>query len=304
MGLSSLMHAAELVDLSAILALHGPTLLYRRELIPQVALQEYWTTSRARFDAWHAWINECQRQLEPGAQVLGSESAWEASRFAIVEEVLLSEPLTRVYAALGAALDAQRDDEEVAPITHTVYLSHLEVRSRVLRLVLESRELAIEQAVKLNKLRATVERWCDALLGHLAAGQSGLGKSDAIGRYAFDPARANAFAEDVHQLSPGVARDTAGWLTSAAMRDSLLRRSQPSPAFPAENRAVGDAVLLCLRPDLFDSVGRCKSLWLHRLERGSEQADRVLTGLAQADISGEGILGGYEAVRSGLFGRW
>ena len=88
------------------------------------------------------------------------------------------------------------------------------------------------------------------------------------------------------------------------MRDALVRRSHPRAAFPDANRAVADAVLLSLRPDLFDAVGRCKSLWLHRLEKGSEQADQVLHGLAQADITNSPLLGGYEAIRATNFGRW
>jgi hypothetical protein len=294
---STIMHAAELLDLASILALHGPSLLYRRELIPPVALQEYWTASRSRFDAWHEWIANHREATaaEPLASLFGSG----VPQSGIVEEVLLSEPLTRVYAALGAALDEQRHDEEISPVTHSVYLSHLETRSRVLRLMLDSRRLTLDQAVQLNKLRATAERWCDALLGQL-----GSEHLEAAHRYGFDPPRVTAFAEDVRQLPAGAARETAAWLTSVAMRDSLLRRSHGRPVFPAANRLVADAVLLSLRPDLFDSVGRCKSLWLHRLEKGAEQADRVLDSLAQADISGASILWGYEAVRGAPFGRW
>ncbi len=291
------MHAAELVDLAAILALHGPSLLYRRELIPQEAMQAYWLANRTRFDAWHQAISDYQHLADTHA--IDAMQAWWKTSASIVEEVLLSEPLTRVYAALGSGLDNERAAEEISPVTHSVYLTHLEARARILRLMLDSRLASLDHAVRLNKLRSTTERWCDALLGHLASQQP-----NSVHRYAFDPPRAAAFAEDTQQIPAGMARETAGWLTSAAMRDALMRRSNPSPAFPDANRAVADAVLMSLRPDMFDSVGRCKSLWLHRLERGAEQTDRVLHSLAQADITNAGILGGYEAIRAGSFGRW
>ena len=166
-------------------------------------------------------------------------------------------------------------------------------------MMIYGRGASIDVAVNLNRLRSAIERWCDALLGYFP-----LERYRAWERYAVEPQRAKAFAVDSRQLPVGVMRDTAGWLTAAAMRDTLARRIDAATASPSCNRAVADAVLTVLRPDMFDSVGTLKSLWLHRLQWGAEQADRVLDELAAADITTGPTLGGYEAIRDVTFGRW
>lgn len=291
------MHAAQLADLAATLALHGPALLFGREMISEEALQSYWIASRSRFDSWNERLGDyrlCEASRDPAEL-----RQWWELHHPMMEEVLLSEPLTRVYAALGASLDDGREAKELSPITHSVFMTHLEARNRVLQLMIYGRGSSIDVAVNLNRLRSAIERWCDALLGYFP-----LDHQRAWERYAVDAPRARAFAADVRQLPTGTARDAAGWLTAAAMRDALLRRSNATVASPSGNRAVADAVLTCLRPDMFDSVGTLKSLWLHRLQRGAEQADRVLSELAGADITTGPTLGGYEVIRDVTFGRW
>lgn len=291
------MHAAQLADLAAILALHGPTLLFGREMISEESLQAYWIASRSRFDRWNERLAEYRSCEAKGDSA--ELRQWWTRHHALLEEILLSEPLTRVYAALGATLDGGRETKETSPITHSVFMTHLEARNRVLQLMIYGRGATLDVAVNLNRLRSAIERWCDGLLGYFP-----LDCQREWERYAIDPSRARAFAVDARQLPNGVVRDTAGWLTAAAMRDTLLRRSDPAAASPKGNRAVADAVLTCLRPDMFDSVGTLKSLWLHRLQAGAEQADRVLDELAAADITAAPTLGGYEAIHDGAFGRW
>jgi hypothetical protein len=291
------MHAIQLVDLAAVLAFHGPALLFRRELVSEEAMQAYWLASRARFDQWHRLLAD-YRHFEEHHEA-DNLSLWWQNNEPMIDEVLLSEPLVRVYAAISAHLDGIRNGQEISPITHAVYLSHLEVRNRVLQLLLTSRVIPLVAAVRINSLRTLIERWSDALLGHLHADSA---KENDF--YSVDVNRMRAFSEDARLLPTGTARATAGWLLCAAMRDSLLRRANSKHLCANENRAVADAVLLCLRPDLFDSVGMMKSLWLHRLERGAEQTDRVLDQLALADITAGDILGGYETIRESSFGRW
>lgn len=306
------MHAVQLADLAAILALHGPSLLFRRELISEEALQAYWNASRSRSESWKRRLGEYQQRERGGGST--ELQAWWKEHDALLEEILLSEPLTRIYAALAASLDCNRDDEPISPITHSVFLHHLEARNRVLQLMIYGRGSSVEAAVRLNRLRTAVERWCDALLGRLGSNpepshplpQNSQQQEPAQPwqRYAIDPARARGFADEARQLPEGTARDTAGWLLTAAMRETLSRRSQSQAASPEANQQVSDAVLMCLRPDLFDSVGVLKSLWLHRLQRGAEQADRVLGELAGSDINAGPTLSGYEVVRDITFGRW
>lgn len=291
------MHAAQLVDLAAVLALHGPSLLYQQNLVSEEVMQTYWIANRARFDQWHRCLG-VHREYEAANNHQAMVRWWEENP-GIADEILLSEPLTRVFAAIGMALDLACEIEEISPITQSVYVSHLEARKRVLEIIVSDRTVPVGEAVRLNRLRSTIERWTDTLLGYLMtqAGECAL----PLG---FDRARIKAFSEDARQMPVGSARETTCWLLSAAMRDALVRQSRGEVAFAKENHKVADSVLMSLRPDLFDSVGVIKSLWLHRLERGAEQTDRVLKQLALADISGADLLGSYETIRDDQFGRW
>lgn len=291
------MHAAQLVDLAAVLALHGPSLLYQQNLVSEEVMQNYWIVNRARFDQWHRRFGtHRQFEMDNDHQAL---SDWWKQNPGLADEVLLSEPLTRIFAAIGMALDLATEIEEISPITQSVYVSHLEARKRVLQIIVADSTMPLGEAVRLNRLRATVERWTDTLLGYLMS-QAG----ECTLPLGFDQARIRGFAEDAKQMPGGAAWETTCWLLSAAMRDAMVRQCREETAFANENRNVADSVLMSLRPDLFDSVGILKSLWLHRLERGAEQTDRVLKQLSLADITNADILGSYETVRDNQFGRW
>jgi hypothetical protein len=293
----SAMHAVQLVDLAAVLAFHGSALLYRQSLVPHEAMQAYWVSNRARFDRWNHELGEHRRLADEHRH--HELSDWWRGNAGLIDEILLSEPLVRVAAALGMALDLSCEIEEISPVTQSVYVSHLDVRKRALQIIVGNRSAPMDEAVRLNRLRSSIERWSDTMLGYLmtSAGESTVA-------YAFDPPRTRAFAKDACYTSNSAGRDTTCWLLSAAMREALVRLSHDAAFHAESNRAIGDSILMTLRPDLFDSVGLLKSLWLHRLENGAEQTDRVLKQLSQSDLSGCDILTGFEVVRQGDFGRW
>ncbi len=284
------MHSVNTADLAAVLAHYGPGLLYHRKMLPTEAMTDYWTASRHRFDLWHHAIGRYRQIEKSGVAVLLRR--WWDEHTPLLEEVLVSEMLTRVYAALGAGLDRQCSQSEIKPVLHSVHLTHIEARNRVLQLMVYGRGGSIDEAVRLNRLRTEVERWTDVLLGAMAA------QFPEPLEYAINQRRAAAHAADARSLPAGAARDTANWLAAVTMRDTLQRRTSAIVALPEANRQVAQAVMLCLRPDLFDSVGLMKSLWLQRMQNGADQADRVLEQMTADDLSAGTILGGYEAVRN------
>jgi len=291
------MHAVELVDLASVLAIHGPSLLYRREMIPAAALHGYWTSSRSRFDGWHLQLSNCRHLID--AQAFDGIGKWWEEHSPLLEEILVSEVLSRIYAALGASLDHARDNEEISPITHSVFITHLEARSRALRLIIDCRVTNLEAAVRMNQLRSRMERWSDCLLAQLFAAEPQRGF-----RYAMELRRYQHLANEIHELPPGEARQAAAWSVAAGIGQELRYRCRAAAPSREHNQGIGDAVLMCLRPDLFDSLGTCKSLWLHRLEHSADRAAKVLDELDQSDISGSEILGGYEMVHTPRFGHW
>ena len=194
---------------------------------------------------------------------------WWREHIVVLEEVLVSEMLTRVVAAMGDALDVNSEAEEVAPITRAIHLSHLEATNRVQQLMLRGRGSSVQDAVRLNRLRTGVERWTDALLGRMSADDP-----DRI-RYAYHPARAKTHADEMRSYGYGPSRETAWWLLNAAMRDMLSRRMSPEPALPVANKNVAESVIMMLQDDLFDGVGTLKSLKLHRIKMDHESAEML-----------------------------
>ena len=288
------MHATMLADLASTIALHGPTLLSRSDAIPAASLQQYWVASRKRCSRWHETF-ALYRRHEMACDAIGIR-AWWHEQGKLMEEVLVSDILTRVYAAVAAALDSESREPEISPVAHSIYLSHLEARNRVLSIMVRGQGTSVDATARLNRLRKTVERWCDILIGQIAA------VYPEASRYGTTLERTTAFAEEVSEYAPS-ERHTAGWLMSAAMRDSLSRKACMLAACPQENSDVCDAVLVCLRPDMFDSCGTMQSLWLHRLIHGTKETDSVLTQLLSPKVDDNGLLAGYEAVRDSAFSR-
>jgi hypothetical protein len=229
---------------------------------------------------------------------LQSMRQWWQDHIVVIEEVLVTEMLTRVIAALAAGMEADSDVDEVSPVAHAIQLTHLEARNRVQKIMLHGRGSSVQDAVRLNRLRQAVERWTDAMIGRMS-----VDTPDTV-RYAIDPSRASEYAREMRMYGHGPARSTAAWLMNAAMHDTLQRRSSACAALPESNCAVGRSVMLMLRPDLFDSVGVLKSLWIHRLQTHSERTDRVLDELIDTDIDLATTADGLETTHAPYFQRW
>ncbi|WP_442510908.1 hypothetical protein SH528x_002558 [Novipirellula sp. SH528] len=260
------MHAVLLADLAAIISQNASTIAFRPRDEMSNAVTKYWTASRGRFELWHQVITR-YRRAEQGGEGLAIRNWW--NRHSIVlEEVLVSEVLCRVVAALGKAMDAEKGIDDMSPITDTVFRSHLEVSSRVHHLMLFGRGSSVRNTVRLNRLRQGVERWTDALLGRM------IPYTDMAIAYAVDPTRATAYAEECAETEMIVQRETSCWLFNTAMHDMLMRRTSHQSALPRANQRVADSVMSLFRHDLFDSVGTMKSRWLRELETNAGSQDR------------------------------
>ncbi len=290
------MHCVLIADLAALVSQHGPAILYRRDTIPPEAMTQYWASSRSRFDLWHQTLSRYRTAQRSGDSL--SLRSWWRDHIVVLEEVIVTEMLTRVIAALAAGMDDRDEADEISPVTHAVYLGHIEARNRVQQMMLCGRGNSVQDAVRLNRLRQGVERWTDALIGRMSV------QTPETLRYAQNSERSAAHAEEMRSYGYGPARDTASWLMNAAMRDMLCRRTSASVALPEANRNVAQSVLLMLRPDLFDSVGTLKSLWLHRLQIGTDRTDRVLGELNAANLDNAATASGVEMTHDSYFERW
>lgn len=290
------MHCVLTADLAAVISHHGRAILHRRESVPPEAMTQYWASTRNRFELWHRAMARYRNCEQTGD--MNSLRQWWSEHVVVMEEVLVTEMLTRIVASLADGLERDSEHKEIAPIAHAIHLTHLEARNRVQQIMLYGRGNSVQDAVRLNRLRQGVERWTDALIGRMAVNENG------SLRYAIDPNRAAEYAEEARALGVGPARDTAVWLMNAAMHDMLRRRTSPNAALPDANRSVIKSLMMMLRPDLFDSIGVLKSLWLHRLETGTERTDRVLDELTAPNIYRADTAQGMEILSEPYFERW
>lgn len=251
------MHCTELARLAALIAAQGPALVLAREPIAADAVVRYWTAARQRFDLWNQGLKRFS-ELENAGRSLAIRDWWQ-QHLPMIEEVLVSETLTRVMAATGTALDAPCNHGDVEPITHSVYITHLEARNRILRLLLFGRGGSVEEALRLNRLRRSVERWTDYLLGPLVS------QNPDTASFAHDAGRARAFGEEASQVHGSGQAATLSALSAAALQTSLWALCERRAALPQANRQLGQAVLGCLGSGLFDSLGLLKSATTQRI---------------------------------------
>lgn len=263
------MHCVTIADLAASLSQHGPTLLELRPNIPSEVILGYWTASRTRHELWHRAMAR-YRDAQAGGNYRHIRDWW-GEHSQVLEEIIVSELLTRVVAAIGSETVVPHQEgesespssechESLAAITHGVYVAQLEASNRVGRIILDGKGAQVSELVRLNRLRYGVERWADWLIGrvsvHLTRGYD----------YCIDVERAKTFCDEIKETASLTPDDTTTWLMNAAMRDMLVRRTSSLVALPQANHHVASSVLALFRPELFDSGGFPKSMWLQRLQ--------------------------------------
>jgi hypothetical protein len=259
------MHCIELAELASLMAYQSPALFMMRPAVSHDSLNRYWIQSRLRLEQWHRWLGE-YATLESARRPVAMQ-AWWNQHTSLLEEVLVSETLVRVFAGVGAGLDAVHDQREIEPVTHSVFLSHLEARNRVLQLMLFGRGGSITQTMQLNRLRRACERWTDRLLAPIVAHHPGAHV------YCVDAARANAHASEWREESCADALSMSAVLARVAMQTTLAARTGTQPAMPLANLEIAQSVMACFNAECFDSVGMPRSLSRVRIQN-STVADR------------------------------
>ena len=137
--------------------------------------------------------------------------------------------------------------------------------------------LGVEEAVELNRLRRSAERWTDLLLGHL------IGDFD-VAEFAFTPDRATDFARDLRD-EQRVCGSLAWQLVLSSMRASFQSGLSPSCHNADLNTKIAAGVLRCFDAQLFDSTGMAKSLWMVRLENKANDTQGMIDDLLTEDLN-------------------
>lgn len=267
------MHTRELVELAALVAVHSPLVVQGGGRVPLASAEQYWTASKCRLDRWLRLLKQLAGAANQGPRP--ATLAWPRVR-PVLEEILVSELLTRIWVAIAAAHDRVRADQDLEPVARNIFSSHLDVRRRLLALLADGRAIDLPQAVTLNNLRRRAERWNDMLLAHLA-------DAIEIDEFAFEPQRARNFAEDLdHNAARAELRFTSQ-LVLASIRASFAEGLADRTPNADLNRRIGSAVLAAFREEICDSTGLAKSLWLERISRTANDTEGMIDELLRLD---------------------
>jgi hypothetical protein len=272
------MHARDLAELAALLALHSPSIVHGAGRIPHDVSEQYWSASKCRLDRWFRLLKQLT-QVSDQPQ-LPATLCWPRIQ-PVLEEILVSELLTRLWTAVAAAHDQLHGGDDLEPVARNVFTSHLDARRRLLTLLAENRVFALPPASNLNHLRRRVERWTDMLLAHLAGVTN-------INEFAFDTGRARDFAEDLdHQSanaqSSNAEHDVTGRLMLLSLRASFANDLADRTPNNDLNRRIASALLGAFRDPTDDPTGIVKSLWLERLTRTAIETEDMVEELLRLD---------------------
>lgn len=256
------MHAAELIDLAALVAMHAPMLVRGRHELSEASIEGYWVSSKCRLDRWGRALKALAAQPATGPRTTTPLVR------GLLEEVLTGEVLTRLWTAAMCAYDRRRGSDRAEPIVRSVLIGHLEARHRTLTLLVRGPGIDAASAVLVNHVRRRAERWTDMLLAPLAP-------LCDIAEFAFDPSRAKDFADDL-SLQESLSGGQAWALVQAALRAGFRQGLAPVSPSADLNSQIARSVLAAFPAALFDGTGLPQSEWMLRMTSVSEDAQGML----------------------------
>ena len=260
------MQACETIQFAAAIADHASVFIHQGGLFPPEAVEQYWAMSKCRQENW-------ARALKDFSQVRQDTKSAALSPTLdiqpILEEILTSEILSRVWAAICTLADARRGAKDTSAIVQNILSGHLEARHRVLSLMVYGYGLRVEESVTLNRLRIRNEYWNDTLLALI-------GIAAARSEWAFQPDRVKELARLLKQQGSVGGKDYARAFLLATITATY---QQPSTSFVAHaelNRRIATSIMACMPPQIFDATGQLASvqqLWL--LKSSSDNPGRI-----------------------------
>lgn len=254
------MHASQLAEIGSWIAVHCGNLAYGQKTQSFNASNEYWSASKCRLQRWITALKMFEKDL---AQPSDDHDPWPALEL-VVQEILMSEFLTRIWAAAVHFHDDYQGSDELRGLASSTFVSHIEARNRAVRLLLSGQGSNEEVFDRTNALRRKMERWTDLFLSLLPS------KECAV-RFAFDPKRVtDFFAEKTEEKGNAWLRRQQLLMASFCAELSSISRFAANPEF---NRQIAAGILACFPSDRFDSTGLPKSarmLWLEKSQSDTQ----------------------------------
>lgn len=268
------MHPGWLVESAGMWGYHGAMLAESQRPFEAEAVHAYWLRSRLRFDAWNTMLRELSQQLNSTLRThrVDAWSRWES----LTQEVLLSEPLTRIAVAVAMRPEYRELDGESCAIMHNVFCCHRSLRYRCLKLTLDGMDVWGNSTERINRLRVYLEQWTDMLLGFFA-------DPSTDNEIAHSLDRACEFAEDYSFRTLGSDAPTVWSLFLAGNRRWLEQHAICRIPFPELSQEVAQAALGMVHPTWFHSLRLPPSKLARRISEHMHFIEGSIDGLLDED---------------------
>jgi hypothetical protein len=263
------MHARWLVEIATLFVMQSKLNEQNPLGLISSASHRYWTTSRQRFERWQELLTEHREKLD----VVGASqrvAIWQSLR-PLMEEVFLSDVLTRVIATYGARLEADAIDADLGPIAHNVFLTHEDIRNRCLRMLIAP-GVPVEQSIEINRIRYSIEHWTDTFMAQFCQDTTRL-------EYAFMAERTAELIEEAKERESDCSKLVAWQLMVASCQKWMNQHCRTTSANGALNQHLGESVLAMLHPERFPAVSPFPLPFGDRITTLIEQANLWLNQL-------------------------
>lgn len=195
----------------------------------------------------------------------------------VVQEIFLSEMLTRIFAGILVSHDHFNDNQELSGLAHGIHIGHIEAKNRALRIMLRGQAANEDAFTSMNMLRRRIERWTDLFMAQIPVCE----EADA---FAFDIGRLNDFRLENRQASASEKQRRAT-VFSASFASDLRSICIQFPANPELNRQIASSVISFFPADRFDSNGLPKSVNMVWVEKSQTDTQMLVDHLLQVDAS-------------------
>jgi len=265
------MHASQLAQIGSWIAVHAPTLVFGNSGPQELVSVDYWTSSKCRIQRWNAALKVFEEDLQ---DIDSSHNPWPAAA-TVIEEIFVSEFLTRIWSAAVLAHDTYQESDELFGLAHSIHISHIECRNRAMRMLLSNQAANEKEFDRLNVLRRKVERWTDLFLARVT-------DVKIAKMFAFDEGRVSDFHEEIDESEP-MMHSRRNQIMIASFTAELSEFQSQWAANPELNRKISSSLLACFPSDRFDSLGLPKSFGMVLLEKTQHDTQILVDQLLELD---------------------
>lgn len=243
------MHAITLAELASTFVGVATSILKQRLLPAQEAAQALWTIHRSRCDEWNYRLASHRDALNRVGSSARSKKWHEV--IPVLQEILLTEPLTRSLACFASQLEELHLSDDFSPLLHSNLVSHIEARHRCLNLIVFGQGLSVESSVRLNRLRRNLEAYSDQLLAVLP-------HTTSVESYSFD---ASAIMNTRMEISRTADLMDGKWLQlhMQSLERQLWQNLQSDIDWRAANgrlnHRISQSVMALMPAAMFDGFG-------------------------------------------------